>query len=525
MRVPAALGWKTIVAVQVPDAGRLVPQVVLPTAKSVALAPPMATLPIVIDVVSPLVSVTDWVGLFAPTAVPGNARLVGLAPTPPLPRPVSATVCGLLPSESLKLNEAVREPGAVGPKSRFTVQLEDAARLAPQVLLKTEKSPGLAPENVRLLMVIGLAFPFVRVTTFCPLLLPMATAAQLMLVGEAVVFPAAVRPVPASATVCGLLVAVSVNVRVAVRVPAAVGLNTTLAEQLAEAARPEPQFVPETEKSEEFAPLMAMLLMVIDEPAPLVRVTVCGALLEATAVLANERLAGDTDAALELAAPVPESDSDCGLLLAESMKLRIALRVPAALGLNTTLAEQLAAAARLAPHVLAEIAKSAAFVPVIATLFTVMDVPSPFFSVAERDALVDPTAVPAKVRLLGLAETPLVPRPETATVCGLLLAESRKLSVAVRVPAAVGPKRMLAVQLAPAASVEPQVLLYTEKSPAFAPENVMLLMLIDAALPLLSVMTFCPPLFPIATEAQLWLVGEAVTAARLTWEQMASRDP
>src|SRR6478672_9452879 len=84
---------------------------------------------------------------------------------------------------------------------------------------------------------------------------------------------------------------------------------------------------------------------------------------------------------------------------------------------------------------------------------------------------------------------------------------------------------MLAVQLAPAASVEPHVLPYTEKSPAFAPENVMLLMLIDAALPLVSVMTFCPPLFPTATEAQLWLVGEAVTAARLTWEQRTSRDP
>ena len=34
-----------------PDAGRLDPQVVLPTAKSVGLAPPMAMLPIVIDVV------------------------------------------------------------------------------------------------------------------------------------------------------------------------------------------------------------------------------------------------------------------------------------------------------------------------------------------------------------------------------------------------------------------------------------------------------------------------------------------
>ena len=103
--------------------------------------------------------------------------------------------------------------------------------------------------------------------------------------------------------------------------------------------------MPETEKSEEFAPPIATLLIVIDEPAPLVRVTVWGALLEATAVLANERLAGDTDAALEVAAAVPESASDCGLLLAESVKLRIALRVPAAVGLNTTLAEQLAAAA------------------------------------------------------------------------------------------------------------------------------------------------------------------------------------
>ena len=122
--------------------------------------------------------------------------------------------------------------------------------------------------------------------------------------------------------------------------------------------------------------------------------------------------------------PDPFIEIVCGLLVAVSVNVRVAVRVPAAVGLNTTLAEQLAEAARLAPHVLAEIAKSAAFVPVIATLFTVMDVPSPFFSVAERDALVDPTAVPAKVRLLGLAETPLVPRPETATVCGLLLAES-----------------------------------------------------------------------------------------------------
>src|SRR5947209_3822774 len=129
----------------------------------------------------------------------------------------------------------------------------------------------------------------------------MASGPQLTLAGEAVVFPAADAPVPASAIDWGLLVAVSVNVRVAVRVPAAAGVKTMVTEQLADAARPAPQLVPETLKSEEFVPLMPMLLMVIDEPAPLARVTVCGALLEATAVLANERLVGDTDAALDVA--------------------------------------------------------------------------------------------------------------------------------------------------------------------------------------------------------------------------------
>ena len=118
----------------------------------------------------------------------------------------------------------------------------------------------------------------------------MATVAQLTLLGETVVFPVAEAPVPVSATDWGLLVAVSVNVRIAVtRPPDAVGVKTTVAEQLAEAERAEPQFVPEMAKSRGIrATLMAILPTVIDEPrAPLLRVTVCGALLEATAVLAN----------------------------------------------------------------------------------------------------------------------------------------------------------------------------------------------------------------------------------------------
>jgi len=42
----------------------------------------------------------------------------------------------------------------------------------------------------------------------------------------------------------------------------------------------------------------------------------------------------------------------------------------------------------------------------------------------------------------------------------------------------------------------------------------MLLIVIEAALPFVSVTTFCPPLLPTATEFQLKLVGDGVTAAR-----------
>jgi hypothetical protein len=48
---------------------------------------------------------------------------------------------------------------------------------------------------------------------------------------------------------------------------------------------------------------------------------------------------------------------------------------------------------------------------------------------------------------------PVAPVPMRETFCGLLLALSTKLSVAERVPVAVGLKMIEAVQLAPGASV------------------------------------------------------------------------
>ena len=82
---------------------------------------------------------------------------------------------------------------------------------------------------------------------------------------------------PVRETVCGLPAALSVMLRDAERVPAAVGLNVTLTVQLLPAARLARQ-VWVWEKSPLFVPVTAMPLMVSVAVPVLVRVTVCGAL-------------------------------------------------------------------------------------------------------------------------------------------------------------------------------------------------------------------------------------------------------
>jgi hypothetical protein len=104
--------------------------------------------------------------------------------------------------------------------------------------------------------------------------------------------------------------------------------------------------------------------------------------------------------------PVPVNATICGLFDEESVKVSVALRVPEAVGLKTTLAEQLLEAARLVPHVFAEMLNSPALLPVIATLLIVIDEAEPFFSVAVWAPLVDPMFVLANVKLAGLADTP-----------------------------------------------------------------------------------------------------------------------
>src|SRR5207248_8885403 len=80
--------------------------------------------------------------------------------------------------------------------------------------------------------------------------------------------PPLVEPVPLRVTVCGLLAAESVMVRVPLRVPAAVGVNVTLIVQLPPPARKLPQLL-FCEKS----PLAAMLLIATALAVVLLKVT------------------------------------------------------------------------------------------------------------------------------------------------------------------------------------------------------------------------------------------------------------
>ena len=100
-------------------------------------------------------------------------------------------------------------------------------------------------------------------------------------------------------------------------------------------------------------------------------------------MLPNAKLVGLAATIPIEAVPLPESATLCGLLLAESIKLKVAVRVPVDSGLKRIVTVQLAWAARLDPQVLLEIRKSAELVLVIATLLIVMEVASPFDSIAD----------------------------------------------------------------------------------------------------------------------------------------------
>ncbi len=148
--------------------------------------------------------------------------------------PDKATLSGLSAALSVIVSLPVRFPPAAGVNVMLMVQLAPAATLLPQVLV-WPKSPLAA-----MLLMLSTPFPvLLRVTLCAALVAPVSCAAN----GSVAVERLTTGPVavPASATVCGLPLALSVMVRVPVRAPSAVGLNVTVIVQLAPAATLAPQ--------------------------------------------------------------------------------------------------------------------------------------------------------------------------------------------------------------------------------------------------------------------------------------------
>lgn len=118
-----------------------------------------------------------------------------------------------------------------------------------------------------------------------------------------------------------------------------------------------------------------------------------------------------------------------------------------------------------------------------------------FVNVATFCPPIPPTTTDTQLRFAGLAEAlpdvELAPVPVKATLWGLPVAESVKLSVAVRVPLAAGLNTTETVQVPEAARLVPHVLPAMVKSAAFVPEIVTELIVIDEVVP-------CAAAFPFS---------------------------
>jgi hypothetical protein len=177
-RAPAAVGLKMMPMLQLLDPPRLDPQVLPAIAKSPGSAPAIATLSKEIVVVPSLCNVTVWTALGEPTSSALKDSACGATVNVlifPVVVPESDTLCDGLNPEWLMVKVASRVPAACGVKIIATVQLEEAARLSPQVLLAIAKSPAFAPEIPMLVIAICEVPTLLTVTTFGVPVEPKAT--------------------------------------------------------------------------------------------------------------------------------------------------------------------------------------------------------------------------------------------------------------------------------------------------------------------------------------------------------------
>lgn len=160
-------------------------------AKSPALVPVKTTLVKLTATVPEFVNVTVSGVPVLPTATCCQVTVEGDAVAEPggggacAPEPESEICCGLPVPVSVKVNRAVRVPSAVGAKRTVAVQAADAARVVPQFVCETEKSPELAPAIATPVMLMLVEPVLLRVAVCEAPVCPIKTFPQLRVDGYA----------------------------------------------------------------------------------------------------------------------------------------------------------------------------------------------------------------------------------------------------------------------------------------------------------------------------------------------------
>jgi hypothetical protein len=217
-----------------------------------------------------------------------------------IPVPVRAIACGLSGASSATLTLALRAPVAVGlnrtPKKQElpALMLLAANEHAGEPLAgaANTKSPGLVPVKVMLVTLIVEEPLLVSCTSVVALVVPTNWVLNGTLVGLSVTV---VRAVPTSATFCGLVEASSATLTLALRAPAAAGLNRTPKKQelpglmllAANEHAGEPLAGAANTKSPGLVPVKVMLVTLIVEEPLLVSCTSVVALVVPTTWVLN----------------------------------------------------------------------------------------------------------------------------------------------------------------------------------------------------------------------------------------------
>jgi len=169
------------------------------------------------------ITVTLKGALVVVSACDPNAKVLGVTVTvavPGVPIPVSVTVCGLPVPVSVNVIAPIRVPVAVGLN---VIENTHGGFSSPMLGHCASVAPAKSPLVTILLKISGKLPLFDTVTACAALVVPTAWLPNVNAVGAIPI--ATATPVPVSVTVCGLPVALSVNVIVPVRAPAAVGVN------------------------------------------------------------------------------------------------------------------------------------------------------------------------------------------------------------------------------------------------------------------------------------------------------------